>query len=41
MENAFDGAMILLIVLPMCFLAVVAILSAVLVFSTIPKRGRD
>ena len=41
MENAFEGAIILLIVLPMCFLAIVAILSAFLVLSTIPKRNRN
>ena len=41
MENAFDGAIILIIVLSMSFLAIVAIFSAFLVISTIPKRDRD
>lgn len=41
MEHAFHSAIILLIVLPMCFLAIVAIFSAVLVLATIPKRDRD
>jgi hypothetical protein len=41
MENVFEGAIILLIGLAMSFLAVVAIFSAVLVLSTIPKRDRD
>ena len=38
MEKAFEGAIILLIVLPISFMAIVAILSALLVLSTIPKR---
>lgn len=38
MEHAFEGAIIMLVVLPMCFLGVVAIISAMLVLSTIPKR---
>lgn len=40
MENVFEGAIIVLIGLGMSFLAVVAILSAVLILSTIPKRDR-
>lgn len=41
MEHAFEGAIILLLVLSMSFLAIVAVLSAFLVLSSIPKRDRD
>ena len=41
MENALDGAIVLIIILSMSFLAIVAVFSAFLVLSTIPKRDRD
>jgi len=41
MENAFDGAIILIILLSMSFLAFVVAFSVFLVFSSIPKRDRD
>ena len=41
MENALDGVIILIIVLSMSLLAIIAIFSAFLVLSTIPKRDRD
>lgn len=41
MEHAFEGGVIVLIVLSMSFLAIVALFSAFLILSTIPKRDRD
>lgn len=41
METAFKYAIILLVVLPMIFMIVVAVFSAISVFSDIPFRNRD
>ena len=41
MEHVFKYAIISLLILPMLLMIMVAIFSAVLVLSTIPRRNRD